>query len=254
MQIERLLAPNPGLFTGPGTNTYVLQDGAAALIVDPGPVEQSHRDAIVDAVAAADPVGILVTHSHPDHAPLANPLGTDNRFHNVGVSARHQNFEALARQALDALADDPSEAKLDELALNTDMSELGRFIVTKNRADIGAFRTPILLNIGVTGPYMHDGSLPTLWDVLDHYNKGGEANPFLDGGMEALALTDEEIDKIVALLFSMTDHRLAEDNAQAFSAQKAAATKERPFKDDDLAMRKTIPFEARVRKSTAGDQ
>lgn len=77
MQIERLLAPNPGLFTGPGTNTYVLQDGAAALIVDPGPVERSHRDAIVDAVAAADPVGILVTHSHPDHAPLANPLGTE---------------------------------------------------------------------------------------------------------------------------------------------------------------------------------
>ena len=41
---------------------------------------------------------------------------------------------------------------------------------------------------------MHDGSMQTLWDVMDHYNKGGEANPFLDGGIEPLALTEDEID------------------------------------------------------------
>jgi cytochrome c peroxidase len=54
--------------------------------------------------------------------------------------------------------------------LGTDLGELGRFMVTRNRADIGAFRTPLILNIGITGPYMHDGSLATLWDVVDHYN------------------------------------------------------------------------------------
>ncbi len=75
MQIDRLLAPNPGLFTGSGTNTYVVRDGASALIVDPGPVDASHRLAIIDAAVGA--VGILVTHSHPDHAPLANPLGSE---------------------------------------------------------------------------------------------------------------------------------------------------------------------------------
>lgn len=75
MEIERLLAPNPGLFTGPGTNTYVLRAGDAALIVDPGPIETSHRTAIVESVADTEVLGILVTHSHPDHAPLANPLG-----------------------------------------------------------------------------------------------------------------------------------------------------------------------------------
>jgi cytochrome c peroxidase len=173
----------------------------------------------------------------------SNPLGTDNRFHNVGVSARHQDFEGLAKQALKAMAEDPSEQKLDELALSTDMSELGRFMVTKNRSDIGAFRTPLLLNIGITPPYMHDGTVETLWDVMDHYNKGGEANLFLDGGMEPLALTEKEINSIVALMFSFTDVRFAEENQQQLERQKAQSEKERPFRDDDMAFRLKLAFE-----------
>jgi cytochrome c peroxidase len=179
---------------------------------------------------------------------LASPLGTDNRFHNVGVSARHQAFEKLAKDGFQAMKEDPSERKLEELALDTDMSELGRFMVTKNRPDIGSFRTPMLLNIGITQPYMHDGSMPTLWDVMDHYNKGGEPNPFLDGGMEPLALTDEEIDQVVALLFSLTDIRFAEDNRRQMKEQKAKAEKERTFRDDDMAFRKKIAFEERIKK------
>ena len=77
MEIQRLLAPNPGLFTGPGTNTYVLRSGGAVLIVDPGPIEPSHSTAIVEAIGTSEVRGILVTHSHPDHAPLANPLGRE---------------------------------------------------------------------------------------------------------------------------------------------------------------------------------
>jgi cytochrome c peroxidase len=176
----------------------------------------------------------------------SNPLGTDNRFHNVGVSARHQDFEGLAKNVLNALKKDKSEETLDRLALNTDMSEIGRFIVTKNRSDIGAFRTLLLPNIGITPPYMHDGSLKTLWDVMDHYNKGGEPNLFLDGGMEPLALTEGEIDEVVALLFTMTDDRFAEENKRQFEEQKALAQQERPFRENDLANRKSIPFEKRV--------
>lgn len=179
---------------------------------------------------------------------LANPLGTDNRFHNVGVSARHQDFEELAKDGIKAMKEDPSEERLEELALDTDMSELGRFMVTKNRFDTGSFRTSMLLNIGITQPYMHDGSLPTLWDVLDHYNKGGEPNPFLDGGMEPLALTDEEIDQVVALLFSFTDDRFVEDNQRQMKEQKALAEKERAFRDDDMAFRKKIAFEERIKQ------
>jgi cytochrome c peroxidase len=181
-----------------------------------------------------------------------NPLGTDNKFHNVGVSARTQDFDSLAKKALAALTEDSSEAKLDELALSTELGELGRFMVTNNRPEIGSFRTPMLLNIGITPPYMHDGSLPTLWDVIDHYNKGGEANAFLDGAIEPLALEEEEINQIVALLFSMTDARFAAQNDHQHETQKAMAEKERPFKDDDLAFRRKIPFEDRARGIKGG--
>jgi cytochrome c peroxidase len=176
----------------------------------------------------------------------SNPLGSDNRFHNVGVSARHQNFKELARKALKALGAGASEQKLDELAVGTDLSELGRFMVTHDRSDIGAMRTPQILNIGITGPYMHDGSMATLWDVMDHYNKGGEANPYLDGGIEPLALSEAEIDQVVAFLFTLTDVRFAAENQRQFELQRAAAQKQRPFRDEAMAMRKILPFEPRA--------
>ena len=72
--IERLVAPNPSLYTGPGTNTYLLSSGSEILIVDPGPVIATHAAAIVAAVGERTAVGVVVTHTHPDHAPLANPL------------------------------------------------------------------------------------------------------------------------------------------------------------------------------------
>jgi len=179
---------------------------------------------------------------------LSNPLGTDNRFHNIGVSARTQNFELLAKNALAALAQEPSEQKLEELAIGTDLSELGRFMITKNRSDIGSFRTSLILNIGITPPYMHDGTLETLWDVMDHYNKGGEANPYLDGGIEALALTEEEIDQVVAFLFALTDDRFRSENQRQMERQRAQAAEKRPFRDDDLAFRRKLVFEERIKK------
>ena len=183
-----------------------------------------------------------------------HPLGMDNRFHNIGVAARHQNFEKLAKEALTLLGKDASERKLDELAVGTDLSELGRFMVTKNYADIGAFRTLQLRNIGITAPYMHDGSMETLWDTIDHYNKGGEPNRFLDGGIEALALTEADIDDLVAFLFTLTDERFAALNREEQTRQQALATKARPFRDDAMAQRKVLAFEQRVVQSQGGAQ
>ncbi len=74
MKLERVLAPNPSLFTGPGTNTYLLEDDEDVLIVDPGPIIDTHAAAIVAALGDRTPVGVVVTHTHPDHAPMANPL------------------------------------------------------------------------------------------------------------------------------------------------------------------------------------
>jgi cytochrome c peroxidase len=177
----------------------------------------------------------------------ANPVGSNNKFHNIGVSARHQDFESLALKALKTLetTGESDEAK-DRIALETDMSELGRFVVTQNRADIGAFRTSQVRNVGVTAPYMHDGSLSTLWDVVDHYNKGGEPNPYLDGGIEPLALTEQEVGQLVAFLFTLTDVRFREQNDAEFGRQRGLAETKRPFRDETLAMRKTLPFEKRL--------
>ncbi len=173
----------------------------------------------------------------------SNPTGSDSKFHNIGISAKKQDFEKLAAQALKLLAEDSSDERLDELALSTDLGELGRFMVTKEKADIGAFRTPTLTNIGITGPYMHDGSLATLWDVVDHYNKGGEANLYLDGGIEPLNLTDRQVDQIVAFLFSLTDVRFATDNERFFTQQKALAQKARLNRNTEKAKRNVLIFE-----------
>lgn len=176
----------------------------------------------------------------------SNPLGTDNRFHNIGVSARKQNFEALATQALGILKQNTDPQALDKLALETDMSEIGRFLVSKQRQDIGSFKTEQLRNVGLTAPYMHDGSLHTLWDVLDHYNKGGETNAYLDGGIEPLNLSENEINDVVAFLFALTDKRFSAQNEAAFREQQALAAKNRPFRDNALAHREMLPFEQRV--------
>ncbi|KAF2988978.1 Cytochrome c551 peroxidase [Methylocystis sp. MJC1] len=165
-----------------------------------------------------------------------SPLFSDQKFHNIGVAAHKQNFVELARKAL-AIIKGGDVKQIDELALQTEYSELGRFLVTKNQADIGAFKSETLRNIGITGPYMHDGSLTTLWDVMDHYNKGGVPNPFLDGGMERLALSEAEIDDLVAFLFTLTDDRFADFNKTEM-ARQTALRNTRPQRDADVALGK----------------
>jgi cytochrome c peroxidase len=161
------------------------------------------------------------------------PLFSDQKFHNIGIAAHKQDFAALARKALTILKTGDTK-QIDELALQTSYSELGRFLVTKNPADIGAFKSETLRNIGVTAPYMHDGSLATLWDVIDHYNKGGIANPFLDGGMQRLALSETEIDDLVAFLFTLTDDRFADFN-KAEMERQASLKNNRPQRETDIA-------------------
>ena len=184
----------------------------------------------------------------------SSPVGTDNRFHNIGVAAHAQNFEALAVKALAALGEEGGTKAVDELALQTDLSELGRFMVTKDAADIGGFKTQGLRNVGVTAPYMHDGSMRTLWDVIDHYNKGGEANAYLDGGIEPLALSAHEVDAVVAFLFTLTDDRFADANRAEERTQRQIAATRRPFRDEALAQRRVLPFARRVEGDAAAKE
>jgi len=140
-----------------------------------------------------------------DHA-----LFTDHLFHNigVGVNAMQGRIEELAKAFLVAKREgiDVDVAVLSD----ADTSHLGRFAVTGDLSEIGAFKTPTLRNVALTAPYMHDGSLATLREVVEHYNNGGvlpagaPVNPFLAGGIRPLGLTEQQIDDLVAFMESLT--------------------------------------------------
>lgn len=86
----------------------------------------------------------------------------------------------------------------------TDFSDLGRFIVTRQKSDTAAFKTPTLRDVELTRPYMHNGALKTLLDVVRFYNEGGEKNPYLDKKMQPLGLSEEEMSDIVEFMRSLT--------------------------------------------------
>ncbi len=150
---------------------------------------------------------------------------TDNDFHNLGVgfkriAPRLHEIVARFREARARGAD------LDESVLTeAEVSELGRFAVTGRISDLGRFKTPTLRNVAVTAPYMHDGSLKTLEEVVEFYDKGGEANDFLDGGIRPLKLTEQEKRDLVEFLRSLTSPRFARAaRAQGASGADAVRT------------------------------
>ncbi|MGH6970103.1 MAG: cytochrome-c peroxidase, partial [Caulobacteraceae bacterium] len=95
---------------------------------------------------------------------------TENRFHNIGVG-----WDPATRTFKDE----------------------GRFAISHQAVDHGAFKTPTLRDVALHPPYVHDGSFATLRDVVEDYNKGGEPNPWLDPKIKPLHLTDQEVDDLV---------------------------------------------------------
>jgi cytochrome c peroxidase len=129
-----------------------------------------------------------------------NALFTDNRFYNIGVGFKHlmpvlDEFIASINQG-----NNPDDSPLTALQ----RSELGRFTVTKNLADIGKFKTPTLRNIALTAPYMHDGSMLTLEEVVEHYDKGGDKNKLIDTKIFPLHLTPQEKQDLVEFMEALT--------------------------------------------------
>ena len=153
----------------------------------------------------------------------------DNDFHNIGVGILRHHVVPLAQRAERELAQGDLPA-IDIAAISSDLSALGRFLVTRKQEDIASF--PGLRNVLVTGPYFHDGSMQTLWDVMDHYNKGdGITDPWLDKDMQPLTLTEPEIDDVVAFLASLTSPQYKVTGDQEYARQFALSKVSRPQRD-----------------------
>lgn len=119
---------------------------------------------------------------HPNFNPLGGgtALFTDFRFHNLGVGYQFNRF-----------------------------GDVGRFRVTRDPTDLGAFRTPSLRNVALRPPYMHDGSLASLEEVVDFYNKGGIVNPNISPSIRPLYLDGVEKRQLVAFMKALSDTKLS---------------------------------------------
>ncbi|MDB6125601.1 MAG: cytochrome peroxidase [Pedosphaera sp.] len=166
-------------------------------------------------------------HALSDNQPNLTNF-TDNDFHNIGVGIIRHHIVPLARQA-EQLVNSGNSAAIDRAAIQSKMSVLGRFLVTKKQPDIASFKTQNLRNLLLTAPYFHDGSQETLWDTMDHYNKGdGVQNPFLDQDIQPLALSEDQINDLVALMASLTSDDYKEQAARELDRQRAIAKTNRP--------------------------
>ena len=98
----------------------------------------------------------------------------DEKYHNLGIGMQKEN------------------------------PDLGRFVVTKDPKDTGAFKTPTVRNVALTAPYMHDGSVATLEEVVEWYDRGGHPNPHLSDKMKPLNLTPQDKADLVDFLKACT--------------------------------------------------
>lgn len=114
---------------------------------------------------------------------------TDGQFHNLGIGWNDRT---------DTFAD------------------IGRMAVSHNPRERGAFKTPGLREVSRHPPYMHDGSIPTLRQVVEMYNRGGTKNPTLDGKIVPLHLTDDEISAIVEFLHALEGEGYQDVGPSAF--------------------------------------
>lgn len=149
-------------------------------------------------------------------------LFTDDRFHDTGIGYYNSKVRPKAQapvpvEIAPGVRVSVSRATLETIGLPP-ASDLGRHEVTLDPDDLWRFKTPSLRNVAVTAPYMHDGSLATLEEVVRFYNGGGHPHPGIDPALRPLGLSDREVGALVAFLKSLTGDNLAELITDARSA------------------------------------
>ena len=151
----------------------------------------------------------------PGHA-----LFMDNRLHNTGVGYRESMRIRPDKQPVQlapGIVVEVERSIIDNVG-EKPPADVGRYEVTQNPHDRWKYKTPSLRNIALTAPYMHNGSLGTLREVIDFYDAGGISNELLDPLLQPLHLNEQEKQDLVAFLQSLTGSNVETLVADAFAA------------------------------------
>ncbi len=149
-------------------------------------------------------------------------LFTDNGLHNTGIGyaeAMDGNTAPITRrvQLAPGVYANVSNDVIASVSA-TKANDLGRYEITQNPQDRWKYKTPSLRNIALTAPYMHNGSLATIKDVVEFYNRGGVPNENLDPRIKPIRLSAYEINDLVLFLNSLTGSNLEELVSDAYAA------------------------------------
>jgi cytochrome c peroxidase len=200
----------PGLGASPETISAALAAYQRSLVSAGSRFDRFFFKGEVDALSASERRGYVlfrgVAHCDACHTLEADDtLFTDNLFHNLGVGLGKEDRSSaqVSVQLAPGVETKVSVAMLDTV-FRAPAKDEGRFEVTHVEKDRFAYRTPTLRNVELTAPYMHDGSLATLRDVVDFYDMGGIQNPQLDDFMMPLFLTERNKEDLVAFMRSLT--------------------------------------------------
>ncbi|MFK7815492.1 MAG: cytochrome-c peroxidase [Gammaproteobacteria bacterium] len=162
---------------------------------------------------------------HEDYALFA-----DNQLHNTGLgyetSMGTTSTTTRVQLAPGVYADLDNE--IIRSVSKTKLNDVGRYEVTENPNDRWKFLTPMLRNVALTAPYMHDGSMQSLRQVVEFYNQGGIENEMLSPLIRPLDLNDQEIDDVVEFLKSLTGSNIGTLVADAFAAPIGNISKDDP--------------------------
>jgi cytochrome c peroxidase len=141
-------------------------------------------------------------------------LFTDNSFHDTGLGWHKSAGKPSMEQSVQVQLAPGVFTSIDRKTVDSvglpEKKDLGRYEVTQDPSDLFRFKTPTLRNIALTAPYMHDGSLSTLHEVVAFYNRGGHPHGNLDPLIRPLGLNKEEMDALVAFLNSLTGDNIRE--------------------------------------------
>lgn len=148
-------------------------------------------------------------------------LFTDNQMHNTGqgyAASMGIKSEKTRVQLAPGVFVNVDTELIDSVRQQPKQNDVGLYTITQNPFDRWKYRTPILRNVELTGPYMHDGAFASLRQVLEFYNKGGVPNELLSPLITPLDLSDKEIDQIVAFMLALTGDNIQIIVADAFAA------------------------------------